>query len=121
MRRPFLIGVMVFCVSSGCAGISPAHMGQTMGTIAGAAIAPGIGAPIGALAGLLAGLVVQGEVDKVTEKRERKELNEELAASSPPTSEGDTPSQGETVRVWVDETVQNGRLVSGHFDTRYIP
>ena len=75
MRRLFLVGVMgVFCVS-GCAGLPPAQVGQTAGTIAGAAIVPGIGAPIGALVGMLAGMVVQGELDKVTEKHERRDLN----------------------------------------------
>ena len=106
---------------SGCAGVSPAQVGQTTGTIAGAAIVPGVGAPIGALVGLLAGMVVQGHVDKVTEKKERKELGEQLASGSQPPSEEGAPPQGQATRVWVDETVQGGRLVAGHFDVRYLP
>ncbi len=119
-----LVGVLVSgALCSGCAGISPSQVGQTVGTIAGSAIAPGVGAPLGALVGLLAGLFVQGEVDKVTETRERKELSEQLAVGSGPAppAEASTPPQGEPVRVWVDETVLDGRLIAGHFDTRHIP
>ena len=106
---------------SGCAAIPPSQVGQTAGTIAGAALAPGIGAPIGALVGLLAGMVVQGEVDKATEKRERNELGEQLTVRSSPSSELERPLQGEPIRVWVDEIVQEGRLIAGHFDVRYLP
>ena len=108
-------------LASGCAGVPAAQMGQTVGTIAGSAIVPGIGTTIGALVGLLTGMVVQGEMDKVTEKHERKELSDELAAGPPPASVQDIPAQGEPVRVWVDETVHEGRLVPGHFDIRPIP
>ena len=111
---------MLFC--GGCAGVAPAQVGQTAGTIAGAAIAPGVGAPIGALVGLLAGMVVKGQVDKVTEKHERKELGEQLVAGSVPASGETTPApQGEPTRVWVDETLEKGRLVVGHFEVRYVP
>ena len=116
MSRRYFFGVMAGLLLGGCAGLSPAQVGQTAGTIAGAAIVPGIGAPVGALVGLLAGMVVQGQVDQATEKRERKELGQELANGipSPPSS---TPP-GEITRVWVDETIRNGRLVPGHFDAR---
>ena len=120
MRRQLLVGVMGGLVLSGCAGISPTQVGQTAGTIAGAVLVPGIGAPLGALTGLLAGMVVQGEVDKVTEKRERKELGAELSGGSPSAPAGESPTQGEPTRVWVDETVQGGRLVAGHFDVRSL-
>jgi hypothetical protein len=106
---------------SGCSGFAPAQVGQTAGTIVGAAAAPGIGAPIGALVGMLAGLVVQGEMDKVTEKRERRELAQQLGTPSRSGPETPAPARGEPTRVWVDEQVQDGRLVAGHFDTRYIP
>ena len=121
MRRCLLVGIVLMFASSGCAGVQPAQVGQTAGTIAGAVIAPGIGAPVGALVGLLTGLVVQGHMDKVTEKRERKELGETLAAGSSPVAEQGAPPQGEPTRVWVDETVRDGRLIAGHFDTRNIP
>ena len=123
MQRQLLVGAASLALCGGCAGVSPAHVGQTVGTIAGAAIAPVIGAPIGALAGLLAGMVVQGEMDQATEHRERKELSEELTAGSPlpPSAETDGTPQGEPIRVWVDETVQDGRRIAGHFDTRNIP
>lgn len=109
-------------LASGCAGVSPAQVGQTAGTIAGAAIAPGVGAPFGALVGLLAGMVVQGRVDKATEKRERKELSDQLAVGEPsPASPRVSSPQGEPTRVWVDETVQDGRLLAGRFETRVLP
>lgn len=124
-----LVGVTGLLLSSGCAGIPPAQMGQTVGTIAGAAIAPGVGAPLGALVGLLAGMVVQGETDKVTEKRERRELSDQLAVGSAArVGRGQSPGgthasapQGDPARVWVDETAQDGRLVAGHFEARNIP
>ena len=120
--RRILVGALVAVSLGGCAGISPSQLGQTVGTIAGSAIVPGVGAPLGALVGLLAGLLVQGKVDQVTETRERKELGDQLAVNtgSAP-SDAITPPLGEPVRVWVDETVRDGRLFAGHFDTRYIP
>ena len=123
MRRLFLVGAVGCLLVSGCAGLPPAQVGQTAGTIAGAVIAPGIGAPIGALVGMLAGMVVQGEIDKVTEKHERRDLSRELGAGpgagSPPTNS--LPLQGQPVRVWVDESLHAGRRIAGHFDVRYIP
>lgn len=110
---------VVLC--SGCAGISPAQLGQTAGTIAGAAIVPGVGAPIGALIGTLAGMVMQKKVDQLTEDRERKELSGRLVVAQKPAAESLIVPQGSPVRVWVDETVQEGRLSAGHFDVRQIP
>ena len=118
MRRRILIGLLV--VASGCAGVSPVQVGQTAGTIVGAAVIPGVGPPLGALVGLLAGMLVQGEVDKVTEKHERKTLGKELATGPSPTQEDHTPPRGQPTRVWVDETVHKGRLIAGHFDARYL-
>ena len=98
------------------------QVGQTAGTIAGAAIVPGVGAPLVAIVGLLAGMVVQGQVDKVTEKHERKSLSDELATGThrPDVEESAAPPQGQPQRVWVDEIVKDGRLVGGHFDVRYL-
>ena len=121
MQRAW-IGVLAVLWCAGCAGISPAQVGQTAGTIVGSAIIPGIGAPIGALVGLLAGMVVQGEADKVNEKRERKTLSDELASDPEhaPSADGASPPQGEPTRVWGDETIKNGRFFAGHFDIRHI-
>jgi hypothetical protein len=107
---------MMASLLSGCAGVSPAQVGQAAGTLAGGAIVPGLGAPVGALVGLLAGMIVQGHVDKVTERRERQTLGQELA-QGPLTDPTAIPSAGR-IRVWVDETIRNGRLVPGHFDVR---
>ena len=118
--RWIVCGLLSVGLCSGCAGVSPAQVGQTAGTIAGAAIAPGAGAPIGALAGLLVGMVVQGQVDKVTEKRERKELSQEFGKPSTPPADGAIPPHGQQTRVWVDEAFQDGRLKVGHFEVRYL-
>ena len=114
--------LLMLSLTTGCAGMAPAQLGQTAGTIVGSAIAPGIGAPLGALMGMLAGLLVQNEVDKVTEKTERKTLGEQLAqrTPSPGTAEAGPPLSTPT-RIWVDETVKEGRLLAGHFDVRYVP
>ena len=122
MRQYAWVGLASVFLSSGCAGVSPVQVGQTAGTIVGAVIAPGIGPPLGAIAGLLAGMLVQGEVDKVTEKRERKTLGDQLATGgASKASEESGPPRGEPTRVWVDETVQGGRLIPGHFEVRYLP
>jgi len=117
MARRYLI-LIVASLLSGCAGLSPAQVGQTAGTLAGGAIVPGIGAPVGALVGLLAGMIVQGHVDKVTERHERQTLGQELDRG-PLTDAGPSaiPPAG-LMRVWVDEMTLNGRLVPGHFDFR---
>lgn len=120
MQRSILIGLMMLATVVGCAGMSPAQVGQTAGTIAGAAVVPGVGAPVGAVVGLLAGLLVQGEMDKGTEKRERKELSQELTTDVPASAEP-ASVQGEPARVWVDETLRDGRLIPGHFDVRFLP
>ena len=121
MRTRFLTGTLSLLLTSGCAGISPAQVGQTAGTVAGMAIVPGVGAPVGALVGLLAGMVVQGQVDKATERRERQELGEQLRTTAAASESGLIPSPGEPRRVWVDEAVLDGRLVAGHFEARPLP
>ena len=106
---------------AGCSGLSPTQVGQTAGAIAGGAIIPGIGFPLGTLVGTLAGLVVEGQMEKAHEKQERVDLSKHLA---PPVSSGAQPrlgGVGEPARVWVDERLENGRLVNGHFEFRPIP
>lgn len=119
MRRPFLVGLTSLAVASGCAGISPVQVGQTAGTIAGAAIAPGVGAPLGAAVGMIAGMILQRDIDKINEKKERRELGDQMAKkpAGSAASAKQTPA-GEPTRVWVDETMQDGRLAAGHFETR---
>lgn len=123
MRRasPFLVGILVLTAASGCASVPPAQMGQAAGTIAGAAILPGVGAPLGALAGTLLGMIIQKRVDQVTETKERQELGGQLrtdraAAPASPQEPAPARSAGAPTRVWVDEHVQNGRLMPGHFE-----
>ncbi len=118
-----LIEVLLLSLCSGCSGVSAAQVAQTVGAITGSILAPGVGAPFGALVGTLAGLVVQGQVDQATAKREHVELNDQLAAGSPPAPlpEPAMLPQGEPTRVWVDEMLHGGRLIAGHFDVRAIP
>lgn len=99
--------------------MSATQIGQTAGTIAGAAIVPGIGAPIGTLVGTLAGLVFDQQLDKGRERKETAELSKQLGAPVSPGAQADHPS-GPPVRVWVDERVDDGRLVDGHFDRRPV-
>ena len=120
-RRAILVGAAVLWLAAGCAAVPPAQIGQTAGTLAGAAIVPGIGAPIGAVIGAMAGMLVQGQLDKATEKRERKDLGDQLRPGTADPGGGDAAPQGTPVRVWVDETVREGRLVTGHFDVRSLP
>ena len=121
MASRILVGILTLTLCGGCAGVSPAQAGQTIGTIAGQMIAPGIGAPFGALAGLLAGMVFQKKVDQVTEKKERRELNDQLAVGQVQApAESEAVPQGQPIRVWIDEMVQDGRVIAGHFGVRYI-
>ena len=118
--RPLLVGGASLLLAS-CASVPPPQVGQTIGAIVGGGIAPGIGAPLGALVGLLGGMLIQGEIDKGTEKKERRTLGDQLASA--PAGGGPQPSDvptGQPTRVWVDETMQNGRLLAGHFETRPI-
>ncbi len=119
MRRTILVGSLSVLVA-GCSSVPPAQVGQAAGTVAGGAIVPGLGAPIGGLIGLVAGLLVQGQIDKATETHERKELGDRLASAPKKTPDAAPPVEGQPIRVWVDETVQDGRLIAGHFDVRYL-
>ena len=112
--------------TTGCATMAPQQVGQVAGTIAGAAVIPGIGAPLGGLVGILAGMLFQGQVDRVTEKKERVELSQRLgtgptdAARMEAEAARSAQPVGLLTRVWVDEAWQGGRLVAGHFEQQYI-
>lgn len=121
MRRGILVGMVGMVVLSGCSSVSPPQVGQAVGGIVGTAIAPGVGTQLGSLAGMLAGMLAQGEIDKANEKRERRTLGEQMAAKGPSLAAESTPlASGTPTRVWVDETVRDGRLVAGHFDTQHL-
>ena len=119
MRAILLLGLAGL---SGCASFSPVQLGQTAGTIAGAAAVPGLGAPMGAILGSLLGSVFQKKMDRATEQRERVELADQLERGSDRNASEARAAlpRGEPVRVWVDETVQKGQLMAGHFETRYL-
>lgn len=81
-------------------------------------MAPGIGVPMGSVLGSLAGMVIQREMNKADEKRERVELGrhvkpgdavEAVQAPRPP------------ARVWIDETLQGGRMTAGHYEVLPLP
>ena len=78
---------------AGCASVAPTQVGQMMGTIAGSVAAPGVGGPLGGLVGLLAGMVVQGQVDRVTERRERVELGNQMETPSSPGAAAPAPQE----------------------------
>lgn len=123
MQKRVVLELIGLLVVAGCAGVSPVQVGQTAGSIAGAVLVPGLGMPIGTIAGTLAGLVIEGQLDKVREKKERVDLAKQLQ-SSPPAAPAAVPSErplGHPARVWVDEQLQQGRLIAGHFESRVIP
>lgn len=108
---------------SGCASVSPTQVGQTAGSIAGGAIAPGVGMPVGALIGMLAGLIIERHIDQAREEKERVVLNERLQSPGGVWAQPVSSSQtiGEPTRVWIDERLNDGRLIAGHFDTQDLP
>ena len=109
-------------MACGCSGMTATQVGQTAGSIAGAALVPGVGAPLGTLIGTLAGLVVDGQIDKVREQKERVTLQEQLQRQGlPRPGQVESRPLGEPTRVWVDERMDQGRLIAGHFDVRPIP
>ena len=105
----------------GCSSVSPMQIGQTAGAITGAAVAPGVGMPLGALVGTLAGMVFEQHLDKSREQREQAELTKQLSGAGSTHSPPQAPPDGAALtRVWVDEHVERGRLIAGHFDARPI-
>ena len=124
MRTTRLIlaaSVAASLIGAGCSAISPTQIGQTAGSIAGGAIAPGVGVPFGALVGTLAGLVVERHMDKAREQKERVELGQQLQTAAARPTVNAAELTGPMRRVWVDETVAQGRMIAGHFESRVIP
>jgi hypothetical protein len=111
-RLSLLLGALLV---SGCASMSAVQVGQTAGAIAGAAALPGVGTPLGSVLGMLVGLVVQQHVDQVTETRERRDLAQQLDPRAMPLP-AYVPLTGEPMRVWVDERVEHGKVLAGHFE-----
>ena len=114
---------------AGCAGMSPTQSGYLLGSIAGGAAAGPAGAAVGSLVGTLAGALAAKPLEQHREKVERKQLQDQLGAPAPVTAQQPTaPSEiaqpdGPMVmaRVWVDERIERGRVVAGHFEERSIP
>ena len=109
-------------ILGGCSSmaISPPQVGQAIGAVAGSAIAPGIGTQLGSLAGILAGMVAQGQIDKANEKHERRTLGEQMAREPQAASGAADAAAGLLARVWADETVLDGRVIAGHFESRHL-
>ena len=127
MRRAVCLLSPAFLFSSGCAALPPAQAGQVAGTLLGAAVAPGVGGAVGSMLGTLAGIVLQQGMDKAQEGKERADLGNRLDPDGP----GHSPSGGKQggtqilignlERVWVDETVSDGRVLAGHYEQRHVP
>ncbi len=113
------LAIISTLLTAGCSSVSAPQVGQTVGSIVGTAIAPGVGTTLGSLAGMMAGMLAQGQIDKSTEKKERKVLGEQMAR---PDAAEPAPVMiaGVPTRVWVDETTQNGQVNTGRFETRQI-
>ena len=122
-RQRLVIVIGGWFLVSGCSGMSATQVGQAAGTIAGSAIAPGPGSTLGALVGTLAGMIIDRQVDKVREQKERVELGQQLGVSTPHATPAvpDGALIGQPTRVWVDERLENGRLVAGRFEVQRIP
>ena len=121
MRESVIASLAALVMGAGGSGGSPTQVGQTAGGIAGSFLAPGIGSTVGALVGTLAGMVVEEQVDKAREQKERVDLGHELATSPMSTAAAAGGLlMGQPTRVWVDEQVQNGRLIVGHFEVRPV-
>ena len=119
VRFSLLITVALAFVVGGCASYPPSQAGYTLGALAGSILVPGLGGPIGSLAGMLAGLAVEKQVDKANEGKERVVLNKQLGTETQ--QQPTDATAGELTRVWVDETIQNGREIEGHFEAKALP
>lgn len=126
--------------ASGCAGMSAMESGYLLGSIAGGAAAGPAGAALGSAVGSLAGAMVAKPLEQHREKTERKELEAQLGApeaGAPPAdgSRSEPPGAaassgrpavgsaggGTPARIWVDERIERGHVVAGHFEQRSIP
>lgn len=115
MRRRWF-GLLVLVLVSGCSGVSATQLGHTVGALAGIAVPAA--SPVTTLVGMLAGMMVDHNIQKAEDNRERRSLSDQLGVGSPGAS---AAAIGDPVRVWVDETVREGRILSGHFDVRHLP
>ena len=102
--------------------------GYLLGSIAGGAAAGPAGAALGSAVGTLAGALVAKPIEQHREKEERKAL--EASLGTPPATDGASTTapgpaapEGPMVmaRVWVDERVDGGRVMTGRFEERSIP
>ena len=114
--------LITLCLATGCASVPPSQVANAAGTVAAMAVAVTPAAPAAPLVQLLGhfgSMLIQRKEDQVTETRERRELAEQMAGSGS-ILQGD-PLAGEPVRVWVDETLKDGRILPGRFEVRYVP
>ena len=110
--------------ASGCAhGVTGAGIGHVVGGAAGL-IAPPL-APVGAILGYVMGASVDQWLANTPEakareadrqRQERQLLDQQMVGGFGPA--GGQP--GEPVRVWIDETLHDGRLVAGHFGSQTL-
>src|SRR3989338_3873700 len=115
MRRRWF-GLLVLVLVSGCSGMSATQLGHAVGALVAVAV-PAV-SPATTLIGTLAGMMIDNKIQKAEDSLERRSLNDQLGVGSPGAA---AAAIGDPVRVWVDETVREGRVLAGHFDVRHLP
>ena len=130
-----LLALLCSASIAGCAGMSPVESGYVLGSIAGGAAAGPAGAAIGSAVGSLAGVMVAKPLEQHREKQERQQLQNQLGAppvgaasasmappaEPPATDVAVAPGGGVVTRVWVDERLERGHVLPGHFEARALP
>ncbi len=116
-------------------------MGTAGGGVAGAGIgvalgSPGLGAIVGMGLGALGGGIAQDHLDKKQAEKEKKELEAQLEATSPPTplpEKNFIKGQYELIikkrwvdtsrkeQVWIEERLEEGRHIEGHYEEKLVP
>lgn len=116
-------------IAGGCAtGSNWAAIGHLAGGAVGALVLPPL-SPVLAAGGLLIGAKVDESLANTPEAKERERHRQAyerqiLRGQLSPGSESDglrLGVAGKPIRVWADESFENGRLVAGRFEERSLP
>lgn len=129
-RRVPLLAAM--CFLGGCATADYPAVVSMAGTAVDIVTLPVTGFPIGSVVGTLAGITLQKKQDEIEkeieENRERSDLKEiaqlpntQTTASTPSPSLASSSTEMSLRRVWIDESTQDGTVVAGHYEQKYVP